>query len=219
MGRMSDSNEMRWTAGALGLLLAVAAGCGDGDGKGGSSSGVPGTKTGAELTDEDTVKLCMWAEGQIGGFEATDEQVCTWASQSFAKTEGECKAFVTQCLAQPDEEPEPDDEADGCESASKDDIGGASCKATVSELEACIRDEIMQLKQTFEGASCANAGKAEEAERSAACKKLETTCPSYFDDEEEDEFTCDGGDTTYSASDKCDDLEDCTDGADEAGCS
>ncbi len=216
MRRTCESKQLGWTA-MLGLLLAAGSGCGGDSDGGGGSSGVTPSKPASEATDAEAKQLCEWVKDQVEGQTPSEQQLCTLAGASLTRTEADCKAFVTQCLEQPDDAGPGDGEELSCEDVSKDDFGD-DCTATVGEIEACYRDLIAQQKKFFQDTSCADAGKLTEPEDPASCKKLATSCPEAFGDDSGDEFSCDGGASSYSEDDRCDDFPDCEDGADEQGC-
>jgi hypothetical protein len=162
----------------LPLTFALSLGCGDDDGGGAAkSSGVDGAKTVSELSKDDAIKLCKW-QGTLYGV-PTEEELCTAFALFTASDKASCETAVDECLKESDEGgDDAGDDIEGgdpCETAPEE---FKTCKATVAEVEACLKADADAVNSAK--VSCDDAGKDvpdSDDEELPECKKIADSCP------------------------------------------
>lgn len=216
---------------SLGLFVAAtASGCGgSGSGGDGFSSGVTPTKTGDELTPAETEQLCE-AAGKHIEKELAKADPCRMAgalAAGFAMAFDEsitdgmlrevCSAAVESCRESDDQDVDPieEDPAEDCSSMELP----AECKATVSEIEACIGDAGKLITSMFNRFPACDSltreqlegldGEGEELENPKSCDTVEAKCPGLFDDTGLDDLTADASDDfdSFDDDDASDDFD------------
>jgi len=174
------------------LLIAItfASGCGSDGGGSSGSSGVSGSKKGSDLTKEEQQSVCDWGNKLYEGLEPSTDETCTYLAAESADDEASCKRIAADCAkAGKDENGDlcvetssgsscigPDEDSDKCHFE--------RCGATVSEIEACVRDFVDANAMDFANRSCADAGKNMSDSSEAvpeSCKGPFKTCPSLFE--------------------------------------
>jgi hypothetical protein len=216
--RMFRSSKNSWILKALtlGLALGLTVACGGdsgddnndnggntgggGGGGGGLPSGISGSTQASTLSAADAARLCDSFETQffaIVSEEELDELTCaiggffTAVFSGEEDLEGICQGAYEECLAAG---PDPDDGEEEEECFLLNDELRATCQATAAELQACVRDQAEAAKQLAEEFTCANIEAlladegGEDEGLSPACQVVDTKCPGFFGDEEEDDF-------------------------------
>lgn len=156
-------------------LSAGAFACGGGDGGG---SGVEGSKALTELDATERQDLCDYGQSLVSDADSTKVS-CYFAALFFSETEQDCQTAYDACIADPD---------DSVEETCSIDEAPPACAAdvTVSEIEACAREQAAAVSSLADSLSCASdpAELEDIGELPPACKAVETKCPELFDDEQ-----------------------------------
>lgn len=164
---------------AMTLSLATAGGCDDGNG---SSSGVSGSKTIDEVTQEEAKKVCEWMADTVSGKPPSHKQACTVVAVEETSSAAQCAAVVEVCEEELAENPPEEEEAIDCDFDFEWDPTSPGCSdVTVGQFESCIK----QLKQAFDkyyaDASCEDAGEEpEEPNFPAVCEQIADDCPEIM---------------------------------------
>ncbi len=183
----------------LSFVLAVnLVGCGGG-GAGSFSSGVDEGKSLGSLSKDEVTKLCTaadsWAKDNVkidpadscklSGLLGIITIAAKGASATDKDVQDACKAAYDQCLKAPSQTTTSMTSSAMCQAPP------ASCTATVGEYDACLESIPGYVKTIFDGIpSCDKltkaslmdpnfAGGGKTPEEPAACKTLESKCPTF----------------------------------------
>jgi hypothetical protein len=158
------------------LLICFLAACGEGLPE--ASFPVEQTRPLSDLTSEERGLICEEIR-QVYATAITKSEVCTLAGLAIKTDEGsgeqQCSQVYKLCLDQEVTIPAPDWE---CGVLSTEQT--RSCTATVSELEACVNDELRLMKQVLSGLSCSSSLESLEdrLREPPSCQRLESQCPT-----------------------------------------
>lgn len=180
---------MRFALWAVGLSVVMTVACGGSDDGGGGGAGTetvdsglpPGTPAN-QLTDAQAEALCQSAgkaaDAAVGA--SAQQATCGFAAYFAASfspggdAAAACKMAYDECLKQP---------LDTTEKCTKP---RSTCTATVGEIEACLNDSFVQIKQLLAGLpGCDDVGKdvAEPSLQStspASCDVVKAKCPEVL---------------------------------------
>lgn len=194
--------------GLLALALVAPACDSGGGGGGGTISGLPADQVIADTPEADQLVACEkfndYAQAQMASIEDDMQHVmCVSMAIMMAAFEGMgeeepvepdmeamktmCNEMYAPCMAEPMEPDE--DGTDDCEV-------DTTCMATVGEVEACAKDQMASQKAAFSELAQYGCDDLEilmgmmgqdEAPMPASCQALEETCPSFLEDDDEDD--------------------------------
>jgi hypothetical protein len=155
-------------------LLSFSA-CGGGEG----SSGVDGNKTLNNVTADEAVDLCEYANSRISDAD-TKKMNCYFTAIFQSETEEGCQTIFDSCIAAPDTEPVEDDCADA--GSDLETLPECASMVTVAEVEACMNAQAADYSTLANSLSCTTpADELEEPPRPAACQALDEKCPGILD--------------------------------------
>lgn len=161
-------------------------GCGDG-GPPPIDTGIADSTRVADLTDEQAVQACIaaerWEREQAPNL-FSERELCTLLAVSFTEDAATCEAAVISCRERglPPDEPDGDTPEQECAGETAPDVG-ASCDATVGELEACANARVDANQRALAELDCSYAGDEEAVDElsdryePAICRDLERRCP------------------------------------------
>jgi hypothetical protein len=159
------------------LLVSLGASCDASDDSGSGGSSVEGSKPLASLTAEENQALCKFSERTYKGSLGSEQEYCTANALFGAANVDACEQYRDQCLEDSDYDNDRNEDWH-CEDA---DVGyfvdeESDCDATVSELEACIREQAEDSRELTQY-TCDDVEEAEVTLYGPACTKLTDKCP------------------------------------------
>lgn len=159
------------------------------------TTGVPPSKTGAEVTDAEAKTICEATVTQARQTLTPDvakSAYCKIVGVLVVRQGGAAAAFcqvaIDQCMMMPlDPQLEEALTQDPAMACANEQSFGASCTATVAEYETCVTDQIAALEQMLASIpSCAEATMSQDLgigfEQPASCGAFEEKCPGQNTD-------------------------------------
>lgn len=175
------------------LALTCLAAC---KGDDGIDSGLPASKPADELPPDEQTQLCEattdYVNERVGPevllrFQCTLEGIVT--SLMIDQSVSSCNQVRDACIAMPDPDEEPVDPNATCDI----NVDWTTCKASVSELEACFTEYADQGAAAFNSVSCSKMAEYTKElptfdpsvlEPGPACQEAQAKCPGLFSDGE-----------------------------------
>lgn len=169
--------------GLCGLSMAALGACGDGGGDGAqpASSSVAGSKQLLELTTEEAVKICKFAEQVYKGSLGSEDQYCTASALDGAESATQCQGYRDQCKDEGDYQNDKTEDWE-CETAKVDDLvdsDAGDCSGTVAEAEACLKADAKHAQDFASQSSCDDADGSDVDETTPECDALLAKCPGF----------------------------------------